>query len=286
MSLEEDWEKEKQYKKDAYYSDYRQYIANLSIHTYNQRLQILNFAVIISLALTASFYISLTDIYHGDYNITPFIVVLSSVFVTYIIKMLEIRNKEMKECLQDSLEKIYKKNMDEDPNMPNWDFTISDKANCLSYGKAIEWIFCLIYFLQGLSLGLWFYITFQFVVNNLFFSLVQIVPLIIVVLSVVFFTTNLKYKHNHLLEKIEIYRKEKGEEKDKQVQSHSLQEEFAYLAIVLCLGAMLMIFIALSTELSSPDKTRIKVTEKSIFFPSKYELEIESRPRPNSSEGE
>lgn len=127
---------------------------------YNQRLQILWFAIVISLALLGAFYKAFFDAYAGDHNMIPLFMVGIALCITAIIHMLECRNRQMQKHIEDGLKKI----------SPSLYKNIHAKSGWfLSYQTLIDFIFFLLYFIEGICFGFYSYLmSEEFISTSLF----------------------------------------------------------------------------------------------------------------------
>lgn len=125
-----------------------EFLNALLVQNYNQRLQVLAFALIMSLALLSGFYSAFTDSFNADNNLAPVFVLFVSILITYVVKLLECRNKESKDAIEEVIKDVY----------PKMKKAISGESRYVKFASAIDIIFYILYCVQGVSLGLFFFL--------------------------------------------------------------------------------------------------------------------------------
>jgi hypothetical protein len=124
----------------------------LLVQIYNQRVQILWFAIAFSLAFLGAFYSALVDPYTGDEGKIPFLVMVFGFAITYGIFLFECRNHEIQSSDEAKLEGYLKTfngvNLcDSSVDLRN------NKKFALSYARLINFLFSVLYFVEGISIS-------------------------------------------------------------------------------------------------------------------------------------
>lgn len=126
-----------------------EFLNGLLVQNYNQRLQVLAFALIMSLALLSGFYDTFTDSFQGDNNLAPIFVIFVSILITYVVKLLECRNKETKDVVEKVIKDTYRDEICK---------AIDNTSRYVKFSTAIDSIFYILYVVQGVSLGLFLFL--------------------------------------------------------------------------------------------------------------------------------
>lgn len=121
----------------------------LLVQIYNQRLQIMWFAIACSLAFLGAFYTAFTDPYDGDLGITPIIIITIGTAVSIALFFFECRNLDILKALEHKMT-CYHKRKAKDPSITE---LIIKNENVPSFSVLINLIFIILYSVEGLAFG-------------------------------------------------------------------------------------------------------------------------------------
>lgn len=145
--------------KDSFYKGTEtRFPFELLVQVYNQRIKILHFAMIVTLAIIAAFYSTFFDSFRGDRGVVPIGVILVGLILTGVLHCLEARNMEIKKHLEKTAEYLFP--------LDYFIFHSKPSGRKLKYSLLITLIFFILYIIHSVLLGIAIYIKFNFLLEE------------------------------------------------------------------------------------------------------------------------